>query len=216
MFIGHYAVAFAAKKVAPRTSLGTLLAAALFVDLIWPVFLLLGWERVRIEPGNTVFTPLAFIHYPWTHSLAMGFVWAGVFGAAYFAGRRYIAGTLITGARVISHWLLDALVHRPDLPLTPNGSTLIGFGIWNSIPLTFAIEGAMFVAALWVYLSCTASKDRVGRYAMWSFIAINLIIYVVNPFGPPPPSEHALAFVALGVWIFPLWAAWFDRHRAVR
>ncbi len=213
MFIGHYAVAFAAKKVAPRTSLGTLLAAALFIDLLWPLFLVAGVERVEIDPGNTAFTPLAFVHYPWSHSLLMAGAWAAGFGTVYFAARRYVTGAIVTALLVLSHWLLDAVVHRPDLPLTPDESELIGLGMWNSIGLTLAVEGAMFVVALWIYLAATRARDAIGRYALAGFVAVSLLIYVGNPFGPPPPDAHALAYAAFALWLFPLWAAWFDRHR---
>src|SRR5919106_2776987 len=98
MFIGHFAVAFAAKRIAPRTSLATLVAAAAFVDILWPIFLLLGIERVRIEPGNTAFTPLAFESYPWSHSLLMGMVWGVAFGLVYRARTKYSQGASIVGA----------------------------------------------------------------------------------------------------------------------
>ena len=96
MYIGHFAVAFAAKRVAPKASLGVLLAAAMFIDLIWPVFLLLGWERVRIDPGNTAFTPLDFVSYPYSHSLAMTLLWALVFGYGYEANAQYRTGALVS------------------------------------------------------------------------------------------------------------------------
>src|SRR6266852_7412816 len=121
MFIGHNALAFAAKRVAPKTSLGILTAAVMLVDLIWPIFLLLGIEHVRIEPGATKFTPLDFYDYPWTHSLLMGIVWGIAFGLIYWAITRYGRGAIIVALGVVSHWILDLIVHRPDLPLWPNG-----------------------------------------------------------------------------------------------
>lgn len=213
MFIGHYAVALAAKKAAPRTSLGMLLAAAMFLDLIWPVFLVLGWETVRIDPGNTAFTPLNFISYPWSHSLATTVGWAALFSAVYWQTTRYRAGTVAVGILVASHWVLDALVHRPDLPLYPGSSLLIGLGIWNSIPTTLALESALFCGALWLYVTTTRPVDRTGRFSFWVFVGLTGVIYVGAAVGTPPPNAATVAWVGLGAMLFPLWAWWFDRHR---
>src|ERR1700693_3722466 len=126
MVIGHYAVAMAAKRVAPRTSLGTLLAAAILLDLLWPVLVLLGIEIVTITPGVTAVTPLTFVSYPYSHSLLLSILWGLLFAGGYFVARRYVPGAIILGVLVVSHWVLDAVVHVPDLPLTPWGSTRIG------------------------------------------------------------------------------------------
>src|SRR4029077_11692973 len=130
MFIGHNAVAFAAKRAAPRTSLGTLTAAVMFLDLLWPIFLLLGIEHVRIEIGATIFTPLDFYDYPWTHSLTMATAWGVAFGVVYWLKTKYARGAVVIAVCVVSHWILDLIVHRPDLPLWPGGPKF-GFGIWN-------------------------------------------------------------------------------------
>src|SRR5215470_3818452 len=139
MFIGHFGVAMAAKKVAPKPSLGTLVLAALLVDGIWPVFLLLGWERVAIVPGITAVTPLEFVSYPYTHSLVAGALWAALLGGGYYALRRDANGAGWIAALVLSHWMLDFASHRPDMPLWP-GSPTVGLGLWYSIPLTFIAE----------------------------------------------------------------------------
>jgi membrane-bound metal-dependent hydrolase YbcI (DUF457 family) len=215
MFIGHFAVGFASKRVAPAASLGVLMAAPMTLDLLWPCFLLAGWEKVRIDPGNTAFTPLDFMSYPYSHSLAMAGLWGVLFGAVYWAVTRYTAGAVTVMAGVISHWVLDALTHRPDLPLFPAGTARIGFGLWNSIPATVAVESIMFGAAVWLYASITRPRDRVGYYGLWAFVAIAAISYVANAFGPPPPSAEFLARFSLGVWLFPLGAWWFDAHRAM-
>src|SRR5437867_11080197 len=112
MFIGHNAVAFAAKRVAPKTSLGTLMAAAMLLDLLWPIFLLLGIEHVRIAPGATRFTPLDFYDYPWSHSLLMSIVWGAAAAIIYFAVTRYGRGALIIFIGVVSHWVFDFFTHR--------------------------------------------------------------------------------------------------------
>src|SRR6185436_9757600 len=141
MFIGHYAVALGAKKLVPRASLGTLIAAATFLDLVWPVFLILGIEKVSIAPGITAFTPLDFESYPYSHSLLTAIAWGALFGAVYFlrAGRNATAA-LVMGALVVSHWILDAATHRPDLPLDPWSDIRVGLGLWDSIPATLAVE----------------------------------------------------------------------------
>src|SRR5512137_2866651 len=115
MFVGHLGLAFAAKRLAPRTSLGTLGAASQWVDLVWPVLLLAGVERVRIAPGDTAWTPLEFVHYPWTHSLAMSLAWAAAAGLGYRLATGYRRGAWVVSGLVASHWFLDALTHRPDL-----------------------------------------------------------------------------------------------------
>ena len=145
MFIGHFAVGFAAKRFAPRSSEAVLLAAPVLADMLWPVFLLLGWEQVRIDPGNTRYTPLDFVSYPWSHSLLMLCVWATVFGGTYYAITRYRAGAIAIWIGVVSHWVLDWVTHRPDMPLYPGGA-LYGLGLWNSIAGTMGVEFLMFAA----------------------------------------------------------------------
>jgi hypothetical protein len=213
MFIGHYAVSLAAKRAAPRTSLGTLIAATAFLDLVWPILVLAGVEHVEVDPGNTAFTPLAFTSYPWSHSLLMSVLWAVLFGAAYYAVRPYRAGALVVGALVFSHWVLDAIVHRPDLPLTPHGSTRVGLGLWNSIPGTLVVELAMFAAGVWLYVSSTRARNRVGNVGLAALIITLLVIYTANLLGPPPPSATAIAWTDMGQWLVVAWAAWVDRHR---
>lgn len=213
MFLGHYGVALAAKKVAPRVSLGTLFLSTQLADLLWPVFLLLGLEHVRIDPGNTVVTHLDFYDYPITHSLVGGLAWSVLFGVVYYLLRRYPRGAWVVGAGVISHWVLDFLVHRPDLPLIPGGTARVGLGLWNSLPATLVLEFGILLAGFIVYSRATAPLDRTGRYALWGLVAVLAVIYVANLAGPPPPSEKALAVVALAAWIFVPWGYWIDRHR---
>jgi hypothetical protein len=215
MFIGHYAVGFAAKRVAPKASLGLLMAAPILLDLLWPIFLLAGWERVRIDPGNTAFTPLAFDSYPITHSLVTSIGWGALFGGLYWIFTRYRAGAVAIGLGVVSHWVLDWVTHRPDLPLYPGGPK-VGLGLWNSIPWTLAVEFAMLAIALWLYVRTTQPRDRTGRYAFWAFVALAIVMYVGNLMSPPPPSTQALAWFALSGWIVPFWAGWFDAHRATK
>lgn len=215
MFIGHPAFGFAAKRAAPRTSLGWLVAAPMFADLLWPILLLLGVEHVRIQPGNTAMTPLDFYDYPWSHSLLTLALWGALLGGAYWLRTGYARGAVAIFLGVISHWLFDWLTHRADLPLWPGGPKS-GLGLWNHVAATVAIEVAIFVIAIAIYVRTTRARDRIGSIGMGAFIAFLLVIYIGNLNGPPPPSAHAIAWAALLTWLFPLWAAWFDRHREVR
>ncbi|MFL5538903.1 MAG: metal-dependent hydrolase [Longimicrobiaceae bacterium] len=214
MFIGHAAVALIGKRGAPRTSLGVLLAAATFLDLLWPVFLLLGWERVRIDPGNTAFTPLDFVSYPISHSLLAVLGWSIAAALAYYAATRYGYGAWTVGLLVLSHWVLDWLTHRPDLPLWPGGPRT-GMGMWHSVPATVIVELLLFAVGLAVYVGTTRSRDGIGRWAFWGLMAFYLAVYAANLLGPPPPSERAIAWAGLLMWLFPLWAWWADAHREV-
>jgi hypothetical protein len=216
MFIGHYAVSLAAKRAAPRVSLGTLVLSSQFLDLLWPAFLLLGVEHVRIAPGITAFTPLDFYDYPITHSLAGAFSWSLLLGLLYAAFRRNLRGSLVVALCCFSHWFLDFLTHRPDLPVGFGNATLLGLGLWNSVLWTIVVEGSLFVAGGWVYLRTTAAKDRIGTGALWSFIAFLVLIYGVSIFGPVPTEVSSIAIAGNAAWLFVAWAYWIDRHRVVK
>jgi membrane-bound metal-dependent hydrolase YbcI (DUF457 family) len=213
MFIGHYAVALAAKKAAPKTSLGTLFIGAQLVDLLWPLFLLAGVEHVRLDPGNTVVTPLDFYDYPISHSLLGTALWALLFGVLYFAIRKYRTGAIVAGLCVLSHWVLDFLTHRPDLPLTFRGEQRFGLGLWNSIPGTLIVELGMFIVGILIYVRTTKKKDRIGSLAFWGLMGIILVIYFSNLFGPPPPEPGVIAIAGNAAWLFIIWAYWADKHR---
>lgn len=213
MFIGHYAVALGAKKVAPGVSLGTLFLATQMVDLLWPLFLLLGFEHVRIDPGNTVMTPLDFYDYPITHSLLGAVAWSLLTGLLYYGFRSNVRNALVVAGAVISHWILDLLTHRPDLPLGFGSTVYVGLGLWNSLWGTLLLELSLFLAGLFLYAGCTRARDRYGSYGLWSLAAVLLLIYAGNLFGPPPPSEAAIALAGNASWLFVFWAYGVDRHR---
>jgi hypothetical protein len=215
MFLGHYAVAFAAKKPAPKVSLGTLVLAAQFADLLWPLLLLLGIERVRIEPGNTAFTPLDFADYPVSHSLVGSLGWAILLGAAYAIVRRELRSALVVSAVSFSHWFLDLLTHRPDLALVPGG-VKVGLGLWNSVPATMLVELGLAAAGIVLYVRATVARDRAGRYGLWGLVLILVLIYLANIFGPPPPNVSSIAVAGNALWLFVAWAYWLERHRAPR
>jgi len=215
MFIGHYAVGLASKKAAPHASLGVLIAAPILLDLLWPIFLLIGSEHVVIQPNSNPFLRLEFISYPLSHGLVAVVGWATLFAALYFGIARYAWGAIVILIGVISHWLLDYVVHRPDLPLYA-GSRLLGLGLWNHRWLTMAIEVSMFFIAIWTYQRETRARNKIGQYAFWAFILFLLILYGLAAFGPPPPSVKAIAVGTLFSWLFVPWAWWFDRHREPR
>jgi hypothetical protein len=218
MFIGHFAVGFSSKRVAPRTSLVLLLAAPLLADLLWPVLLLLGVERVQINaPGGNPFLLLTFTAYPWSHSLATSVLWAALFAGAYFALTRYRRGAWVIGAAVLSHWLLDYVTHLPDLPLAPGVGVLVGLGLWRSIAATIVVEVVMFVAGVWLYTAGTVARDGVGRYAWWALVLLTGLAYLTSLRGSAPASVPALAWTAVAGSVVSIWLAWLaDRHRTVR
>ncbi len=212
MFIGHYAVGLASKKLAPRTSLGALIAAPILLDLLWPIFLLLGWEHVSVVQNNNPFLRLQFDSYPLSHGLVAVIGWATLFASIYFGFTRYVSGAIVIWIGVVSHWTMDYVVHRPDLPLY-SGSRLFGLGLWNHDWVTISIEVLLFVIGVWIYLQQTKAKNKIGDYALWAFIIFLLLAYAGATFGPSPRSVKQLAIGALVTWLFIPWAWWFDAHR---
>ena len=212
MFLGHYGLAFAAKRAAPRTSLGALTFAAEFLDELWPVLLLMGVEHVKIVPGLMAASPLDFTDYPISHSLLMAIVWGGVIGGLYFLLRRYGQGAWIMGLLVVSHWMLDVPMHRADLPIYPGSAMRVGWGLWNSIPATYVIEIGLYAIGIGIYLKTTRARDRIGSWGLWIYVLVLLALFMASN-GPPPPSETALALTALGIWLFVPIAWWIDTHR---
>lgn len=212
MFIGHHAVAFAAKRASPRTSLGWLVFGTTFLDLLWPVLVLTGAEQVAARPGGRAFLTLAFPDYPWSHSLALVLLWSLLIGGAYGAWRRDGRGGLVLGLCVLSHWILDWITHLPDLPIWPYGP-VAGLGLWTSTAATLIVEGLMLAAGLSLYLRLTRPRNATGRWALAGFVALLLLAWLGSTFGPPPPSMKAVAWSALLCGLFPFWAAWIDRNR---
>ena len=213
MFIGHFGVGFGAKTIAPKVSLGSLFLAAQFLDLLWPTFLLLGVERVRIAPGATVVTPLLFEHYPISHSLLAVAAWGVIVATAYWILRRDRIGAMVLGLLVLSHWMLDAIVHQPDLPLYPGNSPLAGFNLWSSLPATLAIEVSIFLLGVWLYARATKPLDGRGKWGLRALVLFLLAIYAGNIFGAPPPDAKAIAWVGELQWLFVVWGYWLDKHR---
>lgn len=142
MFVGHYGVSFAARRVAPTIPLWTLFIAVQLLDVLWAPFVLVGIEKVRIAPGITASNPFDLYYMPYTHSLVAAVLWSGGAFLLYrlLAPQGLIGrAALVVGLAVFSHWLLDFLVHRPDLPLYDN-TAKVGLGLWNLPAVAFALE----------------------------------------------------------------------------
>ena len=217
MFIGHFAVAFGAKKYAPTVSLGILFLACQLADIIWPNLVLLGVELLEVDPGITVITPLNFVHYPYSHSLVALILWSAIFAALYALLRR--SGTkaaMVIAVVVLSHWVLDVLTHRPDMPITLSDSSVIGLGLWNYPVIAVPLELLLFGAGVWMYVGHTKPLDRTGSIGFGAMVLFLLVVYVANLLGPPPPSAAAVAWSAQALWILIAWGFWVDRHRARR
>ena len=215
MFVGHLALGLAAKRVSPRVSLAVLFSAAQLADILWPVFIAIGVEQVRIAPGITAFTPLDFVSYPYSHSLVFLIGWGVAFGVLYRRMTGDRVALAVIAALVVSHWVLDFVTHRPDMPIYP-GSSKLGLGLWNSIPGTLIVELVLYGAGLWVYLRATEARDRIGR---WGFLALAVFLVVVYVafIGLAPPSITGLYISALaGIILLTVWSWWADRHRMPR
>jgi hypothetical protein len=215
MFIGHFAVGFGLKKVAPTVSLGTLFLGAQFLDLLWPTLLLAGVEQVELAPGSNG-PPLRFTHYPISHSLFMVGVWSAAFGFLYYLNRRSVRGAVVCGVAVLSHWLLDLVVHHPDLPLMPGMETHVGFGLWRSTSVSLAAELGLFALGCWMYVRTTERIDRTGIWSLVALVVFLVVVQIANVFGGAPPSVAAVAWVGQSQWLLVLWANWVDALGSVR
>ncbi|MCW8809904.1 MAG: hypothetical protein OQK52_06215 [Ignavibacteriaceae bacterium] len=213
MFIGHFGAGFAGKKFSKSASLGTYFMAAQWVDLVWPILLLLGIEKAEIKPGVTAVTPLDFTYYPFSHSLFAAIVWGVLFALVYFLFKKNLRNALILGALVVSHWFLDLLVHIPDLPIFPGAGIKVGFGLWNSLAATLIVEGLIFAIGVYLYFRTTKAKNKIGFYSLVTLIVFLVLIYVANLFGPPPDSIEAIGIVGNAEWLIILWGYWIDKNR---
>jgi hypothetical protein len=203
MGIGHLAVGFAAKRAVPRVALGTLIFAGVFSDALWSLFLLAGLEHARLEPGITRASPIDLYDYPISHSLIAGVLWALVFGGIFFAKNRYRAGAVMLGFLVLSHWVLDAIAHRPDMPVFLKGPYL-GLGLWNSVPASILVEEAMLAAGVYLYLKSTEGRGKAGLAVLVGVLAI---MGVAGYLAPPPPSLTPVAISELVLTAIVFFAA---------
>ena len=197
MFVGHYGVSFAAKRVAPAVPLWVLFIAVQLLDVAWAPLVLLGIEKVRIVRGITASNPLDLYYMPYTHSLLAALLWSA---AAFACCRLAASGSsrtspLVVAAAVFSHWALDFLVHRPDLPLYDN-TAKVGLGLWNLPVLALGLEIALLFGGMWLSFQ-TAVRRRLPT-AVFGLVMVAVQAYVF--FGPPPVSDKAAATTALAAY----------------
>jgi hypothetical protein len=198
VFVGHYGVSFAAKKADPSIPLWVLFIAAQLLDVAWAPFVLLGIEKVRIVPGITASNPLDLYYMPYTHSLTAALFWSlGAFACYRFAvAASSKISALVVATAVFSHWVLDFLVHRPDLPLYDN-TAKVGLGLWNLPVLAFALEIMLLFGGMWLYFQTGATR----RLPTVTFGLIMVCIQAYVFFGPPPVSDKAAAATALTAYV---------------
>jgi hypothetical protein len=214
MFIGHFALGFVSKAVAPKANLGTAFAAAQLLDLIWPPLVLLGIERVSIVPGATAFSPFDFTYYPWSHSMVMALVWSVVFGGVYYGVRRDRYTAIWMGGLVFSHWILDWVSHRPDMPIFPGGGPKVGLGLWHSVPATLVVELSLFAVGVAVYIAMTRARSWLGHAALAALVLAFLAMYFGSRVGLPPSPAAMAGGGLIVISLFVAWGWWADRLRA--
>ena len=216
MFVGHYGPSFAVKALDRSIPLWLLFIAVQFVDVLWGVFVLLGIEKVRIVPGITATNPLDLYYMPYTHSLVAATVWAGVaaIGYRFVPKLRSWGAAFLVAAAVLSHWILDLLVHAPDLPLYDD-TAKVGFGLWNYPVLAFLLEAGLLFAGIFLYFNTAKGVTSGGRSGMIIFACIMLAVQGLVFFGPPPSSDQAAAGMALIAYVtFGGVAYWLEKKWA--
>lgn len=215
MFTGHYGAAFAAKRVDPDPPLWVLFLAAQWLDVMWGIFLLAGVEKLRIRPGFMAMTPLDLYSMPYSHSLPAALLWSAAAAGAYrlWRGPGARRGALVVGAAVFSHWLLDLLVHAPDLLLWPGGAK-VGLGLWNHPAVEWPLELGVLLGGLWLYLKATRPVTPAGRWAMSLFGLALVGLQIANAVGPPATSQAAVGLATLVTYaVLVGMVAWLEPKR---
>jgi hypothetical protein len=216
MFVGHYGVSFAARRAGKRVPLWVWFIAVQWLDVIWSVLVLMGIEKLRIVPGFTEANPLDLYYMPYTHGLPGAIVLSLILGgivALFTTGNRG-ATILLVAAASFSHWVLDLLVHTPDLPLYDN-TAKVGFGLWRHVAFSFPLELIVLGLGAWLYALMTGFASAKGRYVFWGFVVFLAAMQVYANFGPPPASPEVMAVMALAFYlVLALLAAWVERIAA--
>jgi hypothetical protein len=194
MFVGHYGVSFAMQPAARRVPLWVWFIAVQWLDVVWSLLVLLGVEKLRIVPGFTQANALDLYYMPFTHGLPGSIVLSLIFGAivALFTAGNRLKTALLVAAASFSHWVLDLIVHTPDLPLYDN-SAKVGFGLWRNVALSFPLELAILVIGALIYARATKFKSAKGPYVFWGFICLLAVVQVGANFGPLPTSSQTMA-----------------------
>jgi len=221
MFVGHYGVALAGKRLSKRLPLGLLFVAVQFLDVLFAIFVLLGIEKLRIVHAFTPFNPYDLYWMPYTHSLAGALVWSALAGGAWWAAaRRAPAGerrpaAIVLAAAVFSHFALDVPMHTPDMPLWPGaGAPKIGLGLWNHRGAAILAELAVLSVGGWIYLRATRPRSRFARAGSVVFAVFLVALTIATPLQPDPASPKAFAVAALAAYVAIAVAAEFvDRGR---
>jgi hypothetical protein len=216
MFIGHFGLGLGAKKAAPAISLGLFFIAVQFLDLLWPTLLLLDVEHVQINADPSAPVPFLFTDYPYSHSLVMTLLWSIAFGLIYWLIKKNAGNAIILALCVFSHWVLDFIVHLPDLPLYPGGTEKFGLGMWRSQAVTLVVESIIFIIGIFLYVRATAPKNKKGSIILWVLVVLLFGSHIASIFSPPPSSVPAVAWGAQLIWVFVLLAFWCDRNRTTR
>jgi|SRR5210317_777934 hypothetical protein len=217
MFVGHYAASLALKRFEKRVSLGVLFLAVQFVDIVFFPLVLLGIERLNIVENFTQSTHFELEYMPFTHSLVAFLIWASL---AYAFFRWVIVKSnsvaIVVALAVMSHWLLDVVVHTPDMPVWSDASLKLGLGLWNNAVATYLLEAALLAAGLWLYLRSTSATSKTGKYGMGVFVVVLLLVNIVNIFGPlQGDSKVVLAVTAVAAYLlFAAVAFWLDPKRS--
>lgn len=218
MFVGHYSVAFAVKSEKNKVPLWVLFVAVQLLDVFWAPFVLLGIEKMRIVPGITAANPLDLYYMPYTHSLIAALAWSGIAFGIYkmVAGAKVpTMAALIVALAVFSHWILDLIVHRPDLAIYDD-TLKVGFGLWNYKGLEFGVEVALLASGIFVYLRRNIVSSVMRRFCIVVFGLLLILIQAGNTFGKRPlSSEHAVAVTALSSYVLFAVTAFFleDKKR---
>jgi membrane-bound metal-dependent hydrolase YbcI (DUF457 family) len=221
MLVGHVAISLLGKRAAPQVSLGTLTLASMLPDLLGFVFVLAGLEHWRAIPGGRGIESRELYDIGLSHSLATDALWAALFAAVYHWRKRYGAGALMLFAAVLSHWVLDFISHRPDMPLAPGIAQVYGLGLWTSLPWTLAVEGGLWLASLIVYVRMTRAKNGASVIIFWLGVALLTMAWIPNfADSAPPPSVQSPIFGSIVPLVFlcliVAWAFWMNRLRPRR
>jgi hypothetical protein len=213
MFVGHYGVSFAGRSVSRRVPLWTWFVAVQWMDIVWSVLVFLGIEKLHIVPGFTQANALDLYYMPYTHGLPGSIAISLIFGAivALFIPGDRLKTVLLVAAASFSHWILDLIVHVPDLPLYDN-SAKVGFGLWRHVALSFPLELIFLGLGAWLYARATTFANAKGRYAFWAFVAFLAAAQAYANFGPAPSSPNEMAVTALALYAaLAFMAAWVER-----
>ncbi len=217
MLLSHVSVGLAGKKFAPKVSLGTLVLAGTFADIVFTVLAFAGIEKIRIVPGITAVNPFDMYYYPFSHSLMWIMIWAILFAGIYFLIRRDTRSSIVLGLCVLSHWVFDFISHRPDVEIIPGIGSPVGLGLWNSFAGTVIVELAVFVTGLIIYLNATQPRRKIGYLILSLFVLFNGFMFMGWLMGPPPQDMNSM-FIMSGIMqlIGLALAYWSDHFRKAR